>query len=84
MKHISVGEMTIQDPMGIMNIKCPREQCGVIGEKKVMHYHDGTKHIDGLKGWDLLCPNCGIRWLEWESSTDEIKKVYGESWKNYV
>lgn len=65
-----------------MKINCPK--CKSQKEKKLVHYHDGKNHIDGLRGFDLECLDCGLRFLLWESSSDEVKKAYGESWQNYL
>ena len=67
-----------------IKMKCPKEKCQKISEKKVLSYGDGTNHVDGLKYFHLECLECGYQFLEWESSLTEVKKAYGSCWRIYV
>lgn len=57
-----------------MKDKCPR--CKSEKDKKVVQYHKAENHIDGLSGFHLACPDCGLHWLVFEQSTEKIRKAY--------
>lgn len=76
--------MTTMNTATTIKIKCPKQTCQKISDKKVLSYNDGTNHVDGLKYFHLECLECGCQFLEWNSTLDEIKKVYGINWRLYM
>lgn len=66
-----------------VKVKCGR--CDDTQLKKIHHFNDGSDHIDGFSHYHLECMNCGLHFGMWgpEVDVEQIKKAFGEGWKNY-
>ena len=64
--------------------RCPNVECKSGEMKKMVSYHDASKHIDGLSGYDLECQQCGQRFLEWNCPIEMVKKAYDVAYEQYI
>jgi transposase-like protein len=58
-------------------VKCHSKNCKEISNS------DGSDDMDGLKHSRMICNDCGRQFNVWNSTKEEVKKVFGDVVKIY-